>query len=171
MISITAIPRKLVQLFSCLETMVNGFGMDKIDDMILECLNKNARLQWKDIGKEVQLSGQAVAFRVRKMEENGVIQGYSAVIDVPVLRNIIAFITVIMKSDDHQALHTFVKTKKEILECHRISGDGCYLLKVVIKSQDALTHLLDQNLQYGNYRVSLSLSTIVTSGASGNREP
>jgi Lrp/AsnC family leucine-responsive transcriptional regulator len=145
--------------------------MDKIDYMILECIKKNARMQWKDIGKKVHLSGQAVAFRVRKMEDNGIIQGYSAVTNERALGNIIAFITVFMESADHHTFHTFVRAKKEIVECHRISGDGCYLLKTVIKDHDALTHLLDQILHYGNYRVSLSLDTIVTSGALGNWQP
>lgn len=142
--------------------------MDEIDHLILECLKKNARIQWKDIGEKVHLTGQAVASRVRQMEDHGVIQGYTTVANDPLLGNVIAFITVMMKSTDHRALHVFVKTKKEIVECHRISGDGCYLLKVVVTNQDALTQLLDQILQYGNYRVNLSLNTVVTSGTSGN---
>lgn len=55
--------------------------IDSIDFQILQLLNKNARIQWKEIGEKIHMTGQAVGNRIKKMEDNGIIKAYSIVVD------------------------------------------------------------------------------------------
>jgi Lrp/AsnC family leucine-responsive transcriptional regulator len=135
--------------------------LDSTDIAILRCLEGNARLSWKEIGESVHMTGQAVAARVARLEETGVIERYTlqtnkAKLGTPVT----AHITVFMKTSDHRALRTFVAHESAIAEAHRSSGEGCYWLRAIVADHDELNRLLEQLLQYGNYRVSLSLESI-----------
>lgn len=55
--------------------------LDNIDFQILRILNKNSRIQWKDLGEEIHMTGQAVGNRIKKLEDGGVIQAYSVITD------------------------------------------------------------------------------------------
>lgn len=133
--------------------------LDATDQAILELLRKNARLQWREIGEQVHLTGQAVANRIRRMEEAGIIEGYEARINEKQLGNAVtAFITILMKSNDHMRFRQFVFGKPEVYALHRISGEGCYLLIVHVETNEALHTLLDELLQYANYRVQISVN-------------
>jgi Lrp/AsnC family transcriptional regulator, leucine-responsive regulatory protein len=136
--------------------------IDNTDLKILECLKNNSRLHWKEIGEIVHMTGQAVAARVEKMKELEIIRYFTVALDYSKIgKSVLAFITIFMKSTKHAAFQDFIKSSKEIQEAHRISGDGCYWLKVCVNSQESLNTLLDEILKYGNYRLSLSISTIV----------
>lgn len=135
--------------------------LDQTDMAILKLLQTNSRMQWREIGEHVHLTGQAVGNRIRKMEELGVIEGYGVKINPLKLGNSVqAFVTVFMKSNNHAAFQEFIKQREEISEAHRISGEGCYTLKVSVASADALTRLLDDILQHANYRVNISIGTV-----------
>lgn len=135
--------------------------LDATDLRILEILKGDARLQWKEIGRRVHLTGQAVAARIRRMEDLGVIQGYAVHVDpVKLGRPIAAFLTVSMKSSDHAVFERFVRDKEEIVEAHRISGGGCYLLRADLADTEALNRLRDEILAHGNYPLSMSIGRI-----------
>ena len=65
-----------------------------------------------------------------------------------------------MKTTKHTELIKSFKTNPLITEAHRISGDGCYLLKVVCSNMNEINLLLDKLMEYGTYRLSLSTSSI-----------
>lgn len=135
--------------------------IDQTDLHILYILLGNARMQWREIGEQVHLTGQAVANRIRKMEDLGIIEGYTVRINQSLLgKSIIAYVTVFMKTTDHNAFHQYIKQTDAIAEANQISGDGCYLLKLNISSQDELLKYLNDILRYGNYRVNLSIGKI-----------
>lgn len=135
--------------------------LDETDLKILSLLLVNSRKQWREIGEEVHLTGQAVANRIRKMEDLGIIEGYTVRIDEKLLgRPILAFITVFMKTANHQSFHRFVDQERLITRANQISGEGCYLLEVRSSSQDELLALLEDVLKYGNYKINLSLEQL-----------
>lgn len=135
--------------------------VDKTDFEILSILKKNSKTQMKDIGEMVHLTGQAVSSRISAMEKQGVIKGYTAVLDQASLgKCIIAYITIHMKTTEHSAFQTFVKANGSVEEAHRISGSGCYLLKVLVSSHEELNSFLDSVLKYGNYGVSISIGKV-----------
>lgn len=119
--------------------------LDQTDIEILNLLKENARLQWREIGELVHLTGQAIANRIKRMEQAGIIQGYTVKINSSSFGKI-AFITVFMKTLDHPSFIKFVKANESILDCDRISGEGCYLLKVNFIDDDDLMGLLSKLL-------------------------
>jgi Lrp/AsnC family leucine-responsive transcriptional regulator len=135
--------------------------LDKTDIDIINILKDNSKLQLKDIGEKVHLTGQAVSNRIMKLEETGVIKGYTVVLDDVKLGNtILAYITVFMKTTDHSSFQKFVKENSLITEACRISGEGCYLLKAVSSSQEEINTFLDKLLRYGNYKINISIGKI-----------
>ncbi|WP_416829234.1 Lrp/AsnC family transcriptional regulator [Ectobacillus polymachus] len=135
--------------------------LDEIDFQIIRLLNENSRLQWKEIGKLIHMTGQAVGNRIKKLEDNGVIKAYSIILDEMKLGlSYTAFVTVFMKTTNHSSFASFINERKEISEAHRISGEGCYLLKVKVNSQEQLNEFLNTVLTFGNYKLNLSIQVI-----------
>jgi Lrp/AsnC family transcriptional regulator, leucine-responsive regulatory protein len=142
---------------------VKGITMqiDTIDFQILQLLNENARIQWKEIGGKIHMTGQAVGNRIKKMEDNGIIQAYSIVIDeLKMGFPYTAFVSFFMNAHTHDDLLKFIDIRSEITEAHRVSGDACYLLKIMVGSQEALNNLLNDLLKYGNYQLYLSIKEV-----------
>ncbi len=135
--------------------------IDHTDQQILKCLQQDSRMQWQEIGKIVHLTGQAVAARIRRMQDDGIIEAFTTTLNYEKLgKPLTAFITVFMNSSHHIPFRVFAANHKAILEAHRISGEGCYLLKVTLADQKELSELLDAILLYGNYRVNLSIDKV-----------
>ncbi|AXF57668.1 Lrp/AsnC family transcriptional regulator [Salicibibacter kimchii] len=135
--------------------------IDQIDVQILRLLTEHSRIQWRDLGEKIHMTGQAVGNRIKKLEDNGVIKVYSLVIDEMKLGfSFTAFIIVHMKTANHDAFIRFMKDRKEVVEAHRVSGEGCFHLKVKVKFQDQLNLFLDQLLDHGNYSLNLSIQEI-----------
>ncbi|HEX2954905.1 MAG TPA: Lrp/AsnC family transcriptional regulator, partial [Bacillota bacterium] len=135
--------------------------LDATDRQILAILEQDGRLQWKEIGERVHMTGQAVAMRIQKMIDDGVIEGFTVRTD-PAKRGlgIVFYITVYMKTNDHASFHRFLASRPEIVEAHRTSGGGCYLLKANVADHQAMNELLDAILPFGNYGVSQSIQRL-----------
>jgi Lrp/AsnC family leucine-responsive transcriptional regulator len=135
--------------------------LDNTDWEILKLLKDNCKMQFRDIGEIVHLTGQAVSNRISRLEALGIIKGYTVLLDKKLLGKIItAYITVFMKTTDHGAFHTFLRNHELVEEACRISGEGCYLLKIQTNSQEDLNCFLDSVLKYGNYRLNISIGKI-----------
>jgi Lrp/AsnC family leucine-responsive transcriptional regulator len=134
---------------------------DEIDLKILDILLINSKIPLKEIGEHVHLTPQGVSNRIIRLQDLGIITQYTVCINNSLLgKNITAFITIFMKTIQHDKLTKFIKENTIITEAHRISGDGCYLLKVICSNMDEINLLLDKIMEYGTYRLSLSTSTI-----------
>jgi Lrp/AsnC family leucine-responsive transcriptional regulator len=134
--------------------------LDAIDWQLLDVLQADGRLSFKELGRRINLSAPAVAERVRRLEEAGVITGYRAQVDPrragqPVL----AFVQ--MQCSLNRCL---LKTSKsddypEVVEIHRTSGDHCTMLKVRAASLEHFEGLLERLGTHGELRSSVVLST------------
>jgi Lrp/AsnC family leucine-responsive transcriptional regulator len=134
---------------------------DEIDLKILDILKINSKVSLKEIGEQVHLTPQGVSNRIIRLQDLGAITQYTISINNSLLgKNITAFITIFMKTTKHEKLIKFIKANTIITEAHRISGDGCYLLKVICSNMDEINLLLDNIMEYGTYRLNLSTSTI-----------
>ena len=135
--------------------------LDTIDVQILQLLAQNARIQWKDLGEMIHMSGQAVGNRIKKLEDSGAIKAYSVMVDeIKLGLTYTAFIIIFMKTTDHDRFKQFISSQKEVIEAHRISGGGCYHLKVKVAQQQSFNALLDEILVFGNYELYLSINEI-----------
>jgi len=134
---------------------------DNTDLEILKLLKSNCKRQFRDIGEVVHLTGQAVSNRISRMEHFGVIKGYTVLLDEKMLnKSLTAYITIFMKTTNHEVFCKFLSNNESVLEANRISGEGCYMLKVQVNSQEDLNDFLDSVLKYGNYRVNISIGKI-----------
>lgn len=135
--------------------------LDATDQQIIELLTANARMQWQEIGELVHLTGQAVRNRISRLERLGVLEGYTVKVNAAQLGYAVtAYVTVFMKTTDHRGFGRFVRQSSLVREADRISGEGCYLLKVQAVDQKALVAFLDELLAFGNYRVNLSMERV-----------
>jgi len=125
--------------------------MDEMDYRILEILQKDGRASHEAIGRQVHLSRPAVRSRILSMEEQGIIQGYSTQIDYSRLGYPIHVLIYLKVSD---ATYRQIQDQLDQLQdpdikrysCYRISGEWCFLLKVMSRSQEGLTRYLDMLL-------------------------
>lgn len=107
------------------------------------------------------MTGQAVGNRIKKLEESGVIEAYSLIVDeMKIGFSYTAFVIIYMKTANHESFIRFINEQKEVVEAHRVSGEGCYHLKIKVNSQEHLNVLLNKILDYGNYKIYLSIQNI-----------
>ena len=108
--------------------------LDAIDRRILETLQKQGRLSNQDLSERVGLSPSASHRRVQRLEEEGYIKGYVALLDPKKLgRTTTVFVEVTLAGQADEVLDAFEKAVSripEVLECHLMSGSADYLLKV-----------------------------------------
>lgn len=118
--------------------------MDLIDHLLVQRLQQDGRATQLELAREVGLSQPAVAERIRKLEERGVIRGYVARVDASSLgKDITAFIGVGIEHPRYFSGFTeAVDSMEDVLECHRVAGEDSYLLKV----KTANTRTLDDML-------------------------
>lgn len=137
-------------------------AMDAMDWALLTELQADARLSFKELSRRVHLSGPAVAERVRRMEDSGVITGYHAHVD-PVLagRAITAVIRMSCYGAGCVLRDPAVRDSPEILEVYRVTGDVCCLLRVATATMGAFEDLIDRLARHGQPSSSMVLSTTV----------
>ena len=108
--------------------------MDKIDHQILSLLQLDGRLTNSELAEQTGLSVSACHRRVRQLEKDGVITGYSAIVDRSKIgMSVLAYVFVKLESHAEDLLIAFekrIKTIDEVMACYAISGGGDYILKV-----------------------------------------
>lgn len=139
--------------------------LDRLDWRILEALQANARLTNTEIGKRVGLSQPAVTMRIRRLEDLGVIEGYSARINLALAgREISAFIR-LKTSHAHVAkcLKAFA-SMPEVIDTHRITGDDCFIVRVVVQQMAQLEAVIDALAKFGPVTTSIVLANYPQKG-------
>ena len=143
-----------------------GFEMiDRLDETswaILQALQENARISYSELGKRVGLTAPAVAERVRKMEDAGIISGYHAAINLPALGLLIT--VVIQLRTNHGRLKDAVAQIREMPEvttCYNLTGNDCLMVVASVVSVEHLERLLSTLTVYGQTTTSIVLSTPV----------
>jgi Lrp/AsnC family leucine-responsive transcriptional regulator len=123
--------------------------MDKVDLRLVDLLQRNGRATQLELAKTVGMSQPAVAERLRKLEERGVITGYVARVDAAALGlDITAFVGVgIEHPKFFDGFAKKVKALDEVLECHRVAGEDSYLLKIKTQNTSTLDRLLVEVLR------------------------
>jgi len=136
---------------------------DPVNTRILMELQKNPRLTMTELGRRVGLSSPAVTERVRRLEEMGVIQGYRLDINPAALGlPIAAYVRIRPNPGQLPKIADLADSIPEIVECHRVTGEDCFILKVYLPSIDQLDRILDAFLLYGTTTTSLIQSSPVS---------
>jgi Lrp/AsnC family transcriptional regulator, leucine-responsive regulatory protein len=136
--------------------------LDAVSWKILALLQADARRSYRQIGQTIGLSAPAVAERVRRLEDAGVITGYHAAVDPKqVGLAILAQIRIGGVGDRGAEFNALVTRTTEVLECYRVTGGDSYLLKVAVRSIEHLETLIDRFVPFGDLTTALVLSTPV----------
>ncbi|MGI5215979.1 Lrp/AsnC family transcriptional regulator [Plantactinospora sp. CA-290183] len=134
--------------------------MDEMDWALLRELQADARLSFSELSRRVHLSAPAVAERVRRLEESGVVTGYHAHVDLSRAgRSVVAMIRMSCYGSRCILRDPQVPDWPEILEIHRITGDACSMLKVATNSIDTFEQVIDRLAPYGQPSSTMVLST------------
>ena len=137
--------------------------LDAINWKIIKILQQDARISFAELGKAVHLSSPAVAERVKRLEEQGVIQGYRADIDLDKLGYpIVAQVQARVFLGKEPEFIAFVKSLNGVLECTNVTGEKAFLLKIAASSMKELDQLLEGFSKLSETNSMIVLSQIVT---------
>lgn len=143
-------------------TLESKARLDATDWTILEHLQSAGRMRFAELGRRMSLSPPAVAERVRRLEESGVITGYTATVDPSAVGlGIKAFIRVVTTPKTFPKMEALSAELPEIVDCHRTTGNGCFILKVRVRDLGHLERLLDRVMPVGEPEASVVLSTAI----------
>ncbi|MFD5831096.1 Lrp/AsnC family transcriptional regulator [Lentzea sp. NPDC060358] len=136
--------------------------LDVVDWKILALLQEDGRMSFSALGREVSLSAPAVTERVRRLETLGVITGFTAVVSPARLGlPIESIVRVRVRSLDTPRFRTQVLVLPQVLDADHVTGDDCWLLRVVCRSMGELEELVEVMQRYGDTTTSLVFSSHV----------
>jgi Lrp/AsnC family transcriptional regulator, leucine-responsive regulatory protein len=141
---------------------MKGFvGMlDSTDRQIIEELSRNSRIKMKELGEKVHLTGQAASARVAKLEDSGVIEGYTIKVNQAKMgHSVHAILHIYTKSANHQPYLSFVKKQEQyVIHNYKVSGESCYLLECTFPSNEFLDDFLTALNNVVSYKLSIVIS-------------
>ena len=137
--------------------------LDKLHWSILSALQQNARASLAGIGRKIGLTPPAVADRVKRLEDLGVIEGYwTSISHTKVGYQLKAIITLRAFMGKLKPFLEQVKTLEEVINCYRITGNENIIMEVVLRDQFHLEKFIDQLIQYGETRTHIILSEVIS---------
>lgn len=136
--------------------------LDEIDRKILHLLAANARMSDKEIAAEVFLSSPAVANRIRRLEEAGILLGYHAEVSLVRLGYTIkAFINLEVDPKDKKDFYPFIQNCPGVVECSCVTGDYSMLIECAFRYTEELDHLVNELQRFGRTKTLITFSTSV----------
>ncbi|MGW0468598.1 Lrp/AsnC family transcriptional regulator [Streptomyces sp. NPDC003027] len=139
---------------------MSGYAPDATDWRIIEALQSQGRASFAELARTVSMSASAVTERVRRLEETGVIAGYTAVVDQERLGlPILAFVRLRYPHGNYKPFHDLLDATPEILEAHHVTGDDCFVLKVAARSMAHLEEISGKVMTLGSVTTSVVYSS------------
>ena len=136
--------------------------MDELDQKIVRLLAKNARMPVKEIAEHVNLTSPAVSSRIRRLESEGVIGGYTVILHTPgETARVQALISVSVNADRRDDFLALARQEPQVLQCWKVTGSYNFIAKVSCESIDDLEHLLTRVQKLGSTNTQIILSTAV----------
>lgn len=137
--------------------------VDRLSLRILKELRQNARESYAEIGRKVGLTPPAVAERIKKMEDLGIIEGYQTHLAYDFLGyQLRAIIMLRAFMGKLKPFLDMVKSYDEVVNCYRITGNENIVMEVVLKDQRHLEKFIDELIAYGECRTHIVLSNVVS---------
>src|ERR1700743_1602795 len=135
-------------------------SLDETDARILAALQRDGRASYAELARAVSMSASALTERVRRLEDSGVIRGYAAVVDPERLGlGILAFVRLRYPSGNYKPFHDLLATTPEIVEAHHVTGEDCFVLKVLARSMSDLERTTGRIAGLGSVTTSVVYSS------------
>ena len=139
-----------------------GILTDQKNLELLRLLQKNPRAPISQLARRVGMSNPAVKERVLKLEESGVLAGFRLDLNPKELGyHVMAFVRIRPLAGHLNKIAELAQSVPEVAECHRITGEDCFILKVYVKEISNLDHVLDRFLAHGQTTTSIVQSSPV----------
>jgi len=136
--------------------------LDRVNRRLLRELATETRITMSALARRVGMSAPAVTDRVQRLEQAGVITGYRAEISPAALGlPVTAFVRIRPTAGQLPKIAELAAATPEVSECHRISGEDCFLIKIHTGAIEELEAILDRFLTYGQTTTSIVVSTPV----------
>ena len=139
--------------------------LDRTDRKILDILQRQGRISMTDLAEQIGLSTSPCSERVRRMERDRVITGYHARIDPQAIgKTLLVFVEITLSSKSGDV---FDKVRQELLhvpevvECHRVTGDDCYVMTAYVRDVEHLERVIDEFTAYGQTTTAIMQSAPV----------
>lgn len=137
--------------------------MDKIDNDLLELLQQDARMTISELSKKLALSRPSITERLHRLQERGIIEGFTARVSPEKIGR--GTILIIQISDLKVSANEFEEMiigDVDVIECHRVTGHIGYFIKAAVSEMDDLRLLVDRLMPFGNVYTSIVLTSPVT---------
>lgn len=136
--------------------------IDDISQLLLEELQRDARLSYRELGDRVGLTPPAVAERVRRLERDGVITGYHATVDPAALGYPMLAIVRVHSAGPHAgAIDALAEEMDEVVECHRVTGSESHVIRIRIRDVEHLGEVVERFWDRGETITNIVTSTPV----------
>ena len=128
-----------------LKNVAANTSLDPTNCLLIAELQRNARLSLAELGRRVGLSPPAVAERLQRLEQNGTITGYHAEVDPRAVGLALSAIIRIRPSPGQvQNVAELARETPEVVECHRVTGDDCYIMRAHLRDVLHLEEVIDR---------------------------
>ncbi len=142
--------------------MTDGGLLDDTGLRLLGELQRDARVSLAELGRRVGLSSPAVAERIKRLEGTGVIRGYHADIDPRRLGYTLGVVIRIRPAPRQLAdVAALARDSSEVVECHRVTGDDCYVMTAFVRDVEHLEQVIDRFAAYGQTTSAIMQSSPV----------
>lgn len=136
--------------------------MDELDVEILRLLQLDGRMSVSDLSKEMSLSRPSISERLKRLQEKGIIEGFTALVSpTAVGKELLIMIELSDLRVSQYEFEAFIQDETNVLECHRATGHVHYYIKAALKGTDELTQLIEHLIAYGSTKTSILLATPV----------
>src|SRR5437763_7344706 len=136
--------------------------IDSVNVRLLGELQADARLSVAELGRRVGLSAPAVAERLQRLQDDGVITGFRTDVDPRALGYALSVVLRVRPAPRQLAeVAEVARESSEIVECHRITGEDCFFMKLHVRDVDHLEEVIDRFVAYGQTTTSIMQSSPV----------
>ena len=134
--------------------------MDALDRKIIHLLTENARMPVKEIAQKINLTSPAVSSRIHRLEQEGIIGGYTVQLHRPDEPNRVGALVSVQTSPDHrEEFLALIQQESDVLQCYRVTGTYNFIVKVSCANIEDLEHLLNKIQQLGTTNTQIILAT------------
>ena len=134
--------------------------MDALDRKVIHLLTENARMPVKEIAQKINLTSPAVSSRIHRLEQEGIIGGYTVQLHRPDEPNRVgALVSVQTSPDRREEFLALIQQESDVLQCYRVTGTYNFIVKVSCANIEDLEHLLNKIQQLGTTNTQIILAT------------
>ena len=142
---------------------ISNIALDAADRQVLAALAENARISLVDLGRRLAMSPQSAADRLRRLEDLGVITGFTVKLDPAALGlSVGAYIRIRPAMGELPRVAALLADIPEIVECDRITGDDCFIAKVFVARIEDLERVIDRLIPHAQTNTSIIQSSPVS---------